>query len=78
MWQSRTKTQVNRARKYLVALGMASDISWQNLSIELLKYQSKVSQRQEPLKFCYGAPFLEELTAVSENCRPEFFSAVDP
>lgn len=54
MWQSRIKAQVNGVRKYLGTIGVASVLSPQNLSSELLKCKSDVSQLQEALKLCFG------------------------
>lgn len=55
-WHSRIKAQVNGARKYLGTVGVASVLSLQNLSSELLKYKSDVSQLQEAPKLCFGFP----------------------
>lgn len=86
-----TKAQVNGARKYLVVIGVASNISLQNLWRKLLKYKSKKakykskyksfltsrSSKVVPLGSLNICSFVDELTAIPENCRPEFFSTID-
>lgn len=51
-WSQAGHTQVNGARKYLGAIGVASALSFQNLSSE---HKSEVSWLQKALKLCIWA-----------------------